>query len=235
HAIRLSGSFLGEQKEFVFEGTFAKEAKRPAIPRLWALRKVGYLLDQIRLNGVSKEVKDEIVRLAKKYGIITPYTSYLVMEEGEVTGLHPLPAPRRALRRHFGGLRDTGAERTAGKRVARAPRAMGISKGRGSQDLSGTIQKFRERINLGRLEQDDFEKSSRIDEVIRKVGEKTFYKDGALWVDSASPSEEEAKRITYLSDAYFALLREKPGVAPYLAIGARVRVYHAGTLYEIVE
>ncbi|MCZ6603157.1 MAG: VIT domain-containing protein, partial [Planctomycetota bacterium] len=131
HAIRLSGSFLGEQKEFVFEGTFAKEAKRPAIPRLWALRKVGYLLDQIRLNGDSKEVKDEIVRLAKKYGIITPYTSYLVMEEGEVAGLPPLPAPRRALRRHFGEKHlDAGAEATRG-----APRAMRLSKGKGSQDL----------------------------------------------------------------------------------------------------
>ena len=52
---------------------------------LWARRKVGYLLDQIRVNGEKKELVDEVVTLAKRYGITTPYTSYLVVPDG------PLP------------------------------------------------------------------------------------------------------------------------------------------------
>jgi Ca-activated chloride channel family protein len=51
---------------------------------LWARRKVGYLLDQIRANGEKKELVEETVALAKKYGIATPYTSYLVVPDGPV-------------------------------------------------------------------------------------------------------------------------------------------------------
>ncbi|MEN8197948.1 MAG: hypothetical protein ABFS30_15770, partial [Pseudomonadota bacterium] len=50
------------------------------IPRLWATRKIGYLLNQIRLHGENREAIDEIVNLSVRYGIITPYTSFLVEE-----------------------------------------------------------------------------------------------------------------------------------------------------------
>src|SRR5205823_6278358 len=49
---------------------------------LWASRKIGFLLEEIRLHGETAEVKDEVVRLSKQYGIITPYTSFLVEEPG---------------------------------------------------------------------------------------------------------------------------------------------------------
>ena len=52
------------------------------VEQLWARRKVGYLLDQIRVNGEKKELVDEVVALAKRYGITTPYTSYLVVPDG---------------------------------------------------------------------------------------------------------------------------------------------------------
>jgi Ca-activated chloride channel family protein len=51
---------------------------------LWARRKVGYLLDEIRRNGQKKELVDEVVTLAKRYGITTPYTSYLVVPDAPV-------------------------------------------------------------------------------------------------------------------------------------------------------
>jgi hypothetical protein len=51
------------------------------LPRLWATRKVGYLLDEIRLHGEDDELVDEIVALSKRYGIITPYTSFLILED----------------------------------------------------------------------------------------------------------------------------------------------------------
>ena len=51
---------------------------------LWARRKVGYLLDQIRINGEKQELKDEVLALAKRYGITTPYTSWLIVPDGAV-------------------------------------------------------------------------------------------------------------------------------------------------------
>jgi hypothetical protein len=55
--------------------------KNDFLPRLWATRKVGYLLDIIRLEGENQEIIDEIVSLSKKYGIITPYTSFLITDD----------------------------------------------------------------------------------------------------------------------------------------------------------
>ena len=80
-AIKLTGEVNGEKREFVYEGDFpAVHTDNPFIPRLWATRRVGYLLDEIRLHGEEAELRAEVIRLSKEYGIMTPYTSYLVLE-----------------------------------------------------------------------------------------------------------------------------------------------------------
>jgi len=53
------------------------------IPRIWASRKIGYLLEQIRLHGENQELVDTIKKLAEKFGIVTPYTSYLAQPDDE--------------------------------------------------------------------------------------------------------------------------------------------------------
>jgi Ca-activated chloride channel family protein len=85
-AIKLSGQVGMEAKEFVYELTFPDKTgdEREFVEHLWARRKVGYLLDQVRANGEKPELVQEIVSLAKKYGITTPYTSYLVVPDGAV-------------------------------------------------------------------------------------------------------------------------------------------------------
>ncbi|HKI36694.1 MAG TPA: VIT domain-containing protein [Gemmataceae bacterium] len=90
-ALTLSGKVGGEEREFVYETTFPEKTgdDRAFVEGLWARRKVGYLLDQIRVNGEQKELKDEVIALAKKYGITTPYTSYLVVPDNV-----PVPVTR---------------------------------------------------------------------------------------------------------------------------------------------
>ena len=61
--------------------------KHGFIPRLWATRRVGYLLDEIRLHGEKDELKEEVVKLARRWGIVTPYTSYLIIEDEENRGV----------------------------------------------------------------------------------------------------------------------------------------------------
>lgn len=82
HAVRLSGRMQDQNQVFTYEAAFKAESDGNAfIPRLWAMRKVGFLLDQVRLNGPKKELTDSIVALGKRYGIVTPYTSFLVIED----------------------------------------------------------------------------------------------------------------------------------------------------------
>ncbi len=96
--VRLTGQVNGRTFEATYLLKVGGSARRPELPRLWAVRKVGYLLDQIRLNGVQKELRDEVVRLGVKYGIVTPYTSFLVVED----------TPQPTLRQRM----ETGAERS---------------------------------------------------------------------------------------------------------------------------
>ncbi len=84
HAIRLSGVVSGVRREYVYEGTFARATATDTafLAPLWAERRVGVLLDAIRLNGSNPELVDEIKRLGRAYRIVTPYTSHLIVEPG---------------------------------------------------------------------------------------------------------------------------------------------------------
>lgn len=82
HAVHLSGVIDGKRTELVYEASFPDQARRhDFIPTLWAQRKVAVLLDSLRLNGHDKELVDEVKRLGAEYGIVTPYTSHLILEE----------------------------------------------------------------------------------------------------------------------------------------------------------
>ena len=116
-AIRVKGKVNGKDKEFVFEGAFKRGTDNVHIPRLWAKRKIGYLLEEIRKGGATNELKQEVVRLARRHGLPTPYTSYLVLEEGALTGgprRQPAAPGDQAAQNALRRLRE-GAKRKAGE------------------------------------------------------------------------------------------------------------------------
>jgi Ca-activated chloride channel family protein len=112
------------------------------VEHLWARRKVGYMLDQIRANGEKKELVEEVVLLAKKYGIATPYTSYLVVPDG--------PTPVVNARPHRGPLGAPGAPVPEGlarpgllgpaKKVADFAKEQGDAKGGGVAQNRGKFE-----------------------------------------------------------------------------------------------
>ncbi len=79
--IQLTGNTAGQAQTYTYEGNFTADSVNTFIPRLWAARKIGALLTQIRLHGENKEWIDAVVTLSQRYGIITPYTSFLIQEE----------------------------------------------------------------------------------------------------------------------------------------------------------
>jgi len=77
--ITLEGKMNNKNKKVVFEADFPQEsAENDSIPRIWATRKIGYLLSEMRLNGETKKLRDEVIALSKEYGVITPHTSFLL-------------------------------------------------------------------------------------------------------------------------------------------------------------
>ncbi|MDP2948377.1 MAG: VIT domain-containing protein, partial [Chloroflexota bacterium] len=81
--LRLSGTVNGRTQSFSYPGQVfpSRSTEMDFLPRLWATRKIGYLLNQVRLHGSERELIDEIVELSLRYGVMTPYTSFLVEED----------------------------------------------------------------------------------------------------------------------------------------------------------
>ncbi len=132
-SIKLSGIMGKESRDFVYETKFETRTgeDRDFVEQLWARRKVGYLLDQIRLNGESKEVMMEVLTLAKKYGIATPYTSHLIVPDmpmpvaqGASGGrAFPMGGPGAGLGGGLGGYGGGGFGPVRGTRPAGLARA----------------------------------------------------------------------------------------------------------------
>ena len=99
-AVKLTGQVGKESRMLAYDVNFAARTNgdRDFVEQLWARRKVGFLLDQIRINGEQKELMDEMLALAKKYGIATPYTSYLVVPDAPAA-VTRLPANLPGMRR----------------------------------------------------------------------------------------------------------------------------------------
>ena len=98
----LSGNYLGKERTFRFTFDLDNATTRNAfVPRLWASRKIGMLVDAIRQLGADvgplptqrsvsgdprlKELVDEIVSLSTEFGILTEYTAFLAREGTDLT------------------------------------------------------------------------------------------------------------------------------------------------------
>ncbi len=94
----LTGRVGKEAKRYVLEGARAlRDEAFDFLPRLWATRRVGYLIEEIRLRGANPELIEEVKKLGFKYGIVTPYTSYLVTEKERMTIAAAVPAAQEAV------------------------------------------------------------------------------------------------------------------------------------------
>jgi Ca-activated chloride channel family protein len=96
-AVTLTGTAGTTEQKFAQDVTFEEktDSSKEWIAKLWATRRVGYLLDEIRLRGESKELRDEVVELARKWGVVTPYTAMLIIEDERTRGV---PLAQRSMR-----------------------------------------------------------------------------------------------------------------------------------------
>ena len=236
-SITLSGTVKGEKKEFKINPTFTKENDEyDFIPPLWASRRIGYLLDQIRLNGDNKELIDEITQLARKHGIVTPYTSYLIMEDEDirlrrneiVRDFQTLP-PSPVFRSEFEADYDAMKEKSGDRSVTASEELQNLNQ---ASNYGETKQ------GSGRMNYKDSEGYERnLTQQVRNIQGRAVYQSGKFWVDSELQKRKtkDEKRIQFNSDEYFKLLKDKPETAQFLALGQNVRFYYDNTFYEIYE
>ncbi len=80
----------------------------------------------------------------------------------------------------------------------------------------------------------DEEKKSK-NENVKSVDDKTFYLHSGFWTDSSYDANKSGKiqEITFGSKEYFDLLKTKPGISKYLAVGRQLILVFQGQCYKI--
>jgi len=222
--IKLSGR-IGE-KLHVYKSRFdfpRYHKKLDFLRILWASRKVGYLMEEIRLNGSNPELVKEVKKLGMEYGILTPYTSFLVEEEET-----PLTFDRRRPH-HFQSPIPSPQIQILNKGSAGKSSAVDMAlSGSGLYSVKMSIQTrtMKEAVTLG---------SKQKYTPVKAAGKQNFYLINNRWTTIEYLGDEKEQleqiiRFIYLSDAYFQLIQEFPEMKKYLAIGEKV-VFRWGKIF----
>jgi Ca-activated chloride channel family protein len=77
-SVRVRGWAGHERREYVYEFDLERASDHSFVPRLWATRRLGELLDRIRVAGESETLVEEIRELGLSYGLVTPYTTFII-------------------------------------------------------------------------------------------------------------------------------------------------------------
>lgn len=230
--VRLTGELNGVRKVYEYRVDFRINAGGEVfIPRLWATRKIGALLNAIRLHGENPELVDSIVRLSIRYGIITPYTSFLITEDDIFTqsGVEAAQTmfeseANMAFDAVSGAAAVDASEAAAGLSSAQAPMPM-------PTQMPGVA--VREGVDGGTVSAGDRDEA--VDQPVRYVSDRTFvWREGA-WIDTLYNADEMTPvQVAFLSEAYFNLLDLDPAIGEFLALGERVLFVWGGTAYEVM-
>ncbi len=242
-------------REIVYEHNSNFTAKDGAdyLPRLWAHRKVAFLLDDIRLRGQNKELVDEIIRLATRYAIVTPYTAGLVVEESELEGRVGRNQPADARLRRARGDRKPGSRwgRGGSKSLGGLlPSSPGIGGGSGGRmpapapEAKSKVAEDSERLkNLkreGGVSHGEADKGGKDDglgavrALVKTAGGKTFQlRADGVWIDKAYDGTKETTKVEAWSPAWFDLLQKSDKLAKILAVADKLIFVHGDVAYEI--
>ncbi len=218
--INLKGKSGGEVRTFSYGDLDfpLRSEDNDFLPRLWASRRVGWLIEQIRLNGETKELRDEVTELGTRYGIVTPYTSYLATDGSTVA------APSNSAMAL--DLRKEAAKRVQ-QRSGAAAVQMSVQQNAQQMNLSITAER---KDNAGQV----LVQNSQANQY---VANKNFFNQSNVWVDS--DFDEKAKlpetNVKFGSDEYFALAQRERGIAQYLSLGEEVVIVWKNRVYRITK
>ncbi|MCD6406081.1 MAG: VWA domain-containing protein [Planctomycetes bacterium] len=263
--VTLTGEGRSGKLEFRYECDFTADREAASfVSNIWANRKIAFLLSEIRMHGGKTELKSAVIRLAKEYGIVTPYTSYLVTDRTR-------PAPIPLDQSGWGGTRRGGRrpvaeqehysrllERYERKDAEMTRRRNERSTARQGQ-IAATSTATDEKVPLEKLisavaqEQGMAEvsgkqavaasealalarKTDRVarSRLVRKASDRNFINIDGVWIDEDATNDLEVVKCKFASDAYFKILESAPELKEALMLGERVIIV-AGKYCLIID
>jgi Ca-activated chloride channel family protein len=210
-SVEISGERNGRRERFAVSATFGMHQQdNDFIPRLWASRRIGDLTRQIRLEGGSPALVDQVRDLGLRYGILTEYTSYLVQEpEAVATG----PVPLREDRWRTQNAPAAPAAQTGAVAFERAEASAKMREVKSLADADAVSRQATERLGAAGPRS-----------ATRTVAGRIFVQRGGIWTDALHRDSLQVTVVAPYSDAYFALVRALPELGPWLRAGDDVLV-----------
>ena len=194
----LSGRDGNVTREYHYVVTAARkgEGLRSDFPaRVWAVRRIGQLIDEIRLKkSPDPELVDEIVRLSTRFGILTEYTAFLADDTVDPTRVASNVA-------RAGRILDDLAEKEVGAEgFAQAANQGGR---RGASQAPPAIGQRYWRADTGDRDVEEVVVTS-----VRQVGNRAFYRRGSVWVDAELKDLGKVdETVTRWSPRFYEILR----------------------------
>jgi Ca-activated chloride channel family protein len=220
--VTIRGEVNGKETIFVYPGQeLVDRGGESFAGRLWATRKIGALLEQVRRDGPSEELIETIKDLSLEYGIVTPYTSYLVVEPGEAEAAMPaaevqVAAPMQRLDADISSrLRQLSEIAPSGSA------AVAAAEERAQLVQASAVQEHSE---------------------IRFVEGKTFVRQGfvtgaggetlELWVDGEYSEGMTVETVPFASERYFDLVQDER-MARWLALSPEMIIVVDGAALRV--
>ena len=227
-AVELAGDVNGVAQRFRYDDlALAESGGESAVARLWATRKIGALLTAVRRYGANPETVEAIIELSLAYGIVTPYTSYLVEEPESTAARTPV--------QWDASVADVGV----------APRAQAYAAAPAALEQSASADAFGEtavKASQARSQLSEAQAPPQ-DERVRYLAGKSFVQkgnaqapDGALyplWIDTALAEGMPSRRVVFGSADYFALAQDERA-AQWLSLSPALVVVIDGEAVQVV-
>lgn len=209
--------------------------------KLWALRRIGEILDELDLHGKNQELVDELVMLSIKHGILTPYTSFLA---DETVALHDKDSNSRIVDTNVMALKKSSGYAGVAQRAMKGSmqRANVISPMEAQADAfemesvavdAGGIRSAEAPVTMGRpgtgkfLARDKSEAKKTVSDSkfarnnLRQIGNRSFFMKNGQWIDSSLTETQQVQKpvnVKQFSEAYFELVRKNQEIAPFLTM-----------------
>jgi Ca-activated chloride channel family protein len=231
--VTITGKIGNEEKKFDFPASLIDKSNDQSfafVEKLWAMRRIGEIIDEMDLKGKNDELVKELVSLSTKHGILTPYTSYLADENAKPSQLAAssfganVELSRRSLDRlEKAEGKDGVAQRGAKFDLQSAERGQSGGGAGFGGGIPGAAAKSAAPAagpggRLGgysgaKFRDIETDKEVAAGDSVQNVGNETLYKRGrtlyAANAQEVDPEKDDAKikRVKRFSDEYFELVK----------------------------
>ncbi len=208
HTVTLKGTLAGEARAWSTTVSFpdATATGDAFVANLWAARRMGALLRELRLEGHNDALVKEVIELSRRFGIVTEYTAFLAASGGEVDAAAIADTVTR--------VREANSQRSGSWAFNQAANEQALI-GRKASTSSANYYKDRQ----GKRKQAE----------VKQVGSKAFYKRDGRWVQADAPTDGAApprakRRVKKFSPAYFDLVKTNKDFADAQRLDAPVEM-----------